>query len=53
MATILPCLIHMIFFWKTLSVSFKIVDGVVIVVSFVTMVVCTSASLQNLLGKTA
>ena len=51
-ATILPCLIHLIFFWKTLSIPFKIVDGIVIVVSFITMVVCTTASLQKLLGLT-
>ena len=43
----------MIFFWKTLPIYFKIVDGIVILISFVTMVVCTGASLQSLLGKTA
>ena len=50
-ATILPCSIHMIFFKKTLSPVFKTVDVIVIIISFITMVVCTSVSVMNLVKK--
>ena len=51
MATILPCSIHMLFFRKTLSTTFKVVDITVIVVSFITMIVCTTVSCINLIRK--
>ena len=50
-ATILPCSIHMLFFRKTLSTTFKVVDITVIVVSFITMIVCTTVSRINLIRK--
>lgn len=41
----------MIFFKKMLSPVFKTVDVVVIIISFITMVVCTSVSVVNLVKK--
>ena len=41
----------MLFFKKTLSTTFKVVDILVIIISFITMIVCTTVSCINLIHK--
>ena len=50
-ATILPCLIHILYFKDKISTTFKIVDIIIIIISFIAMVICTLASLKSLIAE--